>query len=122
MAMVAGFMLYQEIRTEQYLYGLLAVIALLACFFEKSHVISEVGVDIVYTLFQFPIHNLWEWSEITTLHTDRRRARPHVMLHIGKDIVTRSFVLAPADCERVLVLAKEKNPAIYIHRDVADRK
>ena len=112
--LVAALMIYREVRLGKYVYILLAALIVLACFFDKYHIVSEAGVDIKYTLFGIPVHNIWRWDEITTLHTDRRKASPNVMLHIGKDIVTRTFVLTPSDCKAALALARKHNSSIYI--------
>lgn len=90
------------------------IIVIIACFFKKEHVICEEGVDIRYALFGIDYCNRWEWSKITTLHVDRKRAYPKFMLHIGKDIVTRSYVMNPEDCIAAVRMGKKKNPKIYI--------
>lgn len=120
-ALVAAYMLYLEIRAEQWIYVPIAILVILACFFRKEQLISKEGVDIKYFLFNVPMHNYWRWEEITTLHTDRKKAAPNVMLHIGKDIVTRTFVMKPIDCEGALNLAAEMNPKIYIE-DLSEKE
>lgn len=113
-ALAAAYMLYLEAVRGQWIYVPVAVLVILACFFKKEHVISEDGVDIKYQLFSMTMHNYWKWDEITTLHTDYAKVKPNVMLHIGKDIAVRSFVMEPADCSAALRLAAEMNPHIYI--------
>lgn len=117
---VAAFLLYREVAAGQYIYIPLAIMVMLACFFEQEHIISEEGVDIKYILFNVCIkHNYWKWDEITTLHPDYRRARPNVMLHIGKDVVTRTFTMKQSDCQGAIALARRMNPKIYID-DITD--
>lgn len=112
---LAGVLLYLEVMARQWIYIPVAALVMLACFFKKEQIISEEGVDVQYTLFnRFIMHNYWRWNEITTLHVDYRKARPNVMLHIGKDIVTRSYIMKPSDCRAALGLAAEMNPGIYI--------
>jgi len=111
---LAAFMFYLEVRRGQWIYVPVLLFVVLACFFKKEHIISEAGADIKYTLFGWTSHNCWSWQEITTLHRDPRKAKPNMMLHIGKDVVTRSFVLTPDDCQAVLTLAAKMNPKIYI--------
>lgn len=115
-------MLYVEILRKDYIYIPLLILVGLAAFFQKEHIISEKGADIKYTLFKYVNHNYWYWNEITTLHTDYKRAKPNVMLHIGKDIVTRSFVIEPSICQSILELATEMNPDIYIEDMTEERQ
>lgn len=112
--LLAACMFYLEVRRGQWIYVPVLLLVVLACFFQKEHIISEAGADIKYTLFGWTSHNCWSWQEITTLHRDPGKARPNMMLHIGKGVVTRSFVLTPGDCQAVLTLAAKMNPDIYI--------
>lgn len=113
--LAVAYMLVLEFRTHQWGYIPLTILVMLACFFEKDQIISEEGIDIEYRLFKKYIrHNYWRWDEITTLHTDYKKAPPKVMLHIGKDIVTRSFVMERDDCQGAIELARKMNPSIYI--------
>lgn len=112
--LLAGIMLVREAMLKQWIYVPVALLVMLACFYRREQIISEAGVDIRSTLFGFTTHNLWGWDVITTLHTDHKKAKPNVQLHIGKDVVVRTFVMKPSDCRAVLKLAAERNPKIYI--------
>ncbi len=112
--MLAFILLFVEILMKQYIYIPLALLVALAAFFEKEQIIDEIGIDIKYNIFDITTHNYWQWSEITTLHFDFKRATPNVIIHIGKDIVTRSFIMTVNDAQSVKLLAKEANPKIYI--------
>lgn len=118
---LAIFMTALEVARQHWFSIPVGVLILLACFFRKEHVVSEEGVDIRQFLFGIPSHNLWKWEEITTLTTDARKERPNIVLYIGKDIVIRSFLVTPQDCQKILRLAKEKNPAITV-QDAAAKK
>lgn len=111
---LAVLLLVIEFLKGQYIYIPIAAMVVLACFFQKEHIVSEEGVDIKYILFGHIMHNYWRWDEITTMHADYRKARPNIMLHIGKDIVTRSFVMDEKSCKGALELATRMNPKIYI--------
>lgn len=123
-AIIASFyLLYREFAAGQYIYVILAVLVILACFFEKEHVISKEGVDIKYILFKTLVkHNYWTWDEVTTMHPDYKKAKPNVMLHIGKDVVTRSFIMKPEDCRGAIELARQMNPNIYIDDITAEEQ
>lgn len=107
-------MLGLEIVRRQWVYVPVVLLVVLACFFRKEHIVSSEGVDIHSRLFGYSQHSLWTWGEITTIHRDGRKAAPNVMLHFGRDIATRVFVMTPEDSRAVLHLAKKMNPGIYI--------
>ena len=107
-------MLLLEIARKQWIYVPVMLMAVLACFFQKEHIVSQEGVDIYSRLFSCSQHSCWTWAEITTIHRDPRKAAPNVMLHFGKDISTRVFVMTPEDARAVLALARKMNPKIYI--------
>lgn len=112
--LLALCMLFLEIMRQQWIYIPVVLLVILACFFQKEHIVSPEGVDIHYRLFGSSLHSRWAWDEITTLHRDSRKAAPNVMLHFGKGISTRVFVMTPQDGQAVLALAKKTNPQIHI--------
>lgn len=111
---ISAIMLVRVLLVRQWAYIPLVLLVMMACFYKKEQIISEDGVDIKGTLFGYVMHNYWKWEDITTLHTDRNKAKPNMMLHIGKDVVARSFVMTHADCQGALKLAAAQNPSIYI--------
>ncbi len=120
---VAAFLMYYEVLRGQYIYIPLAILVMVAVFFRKEHVISKEGVDIDYIIFEsVHQHHLWTWDEIDTLHVDRRKAKPNVMLHIGKDVVVRTFTFRPEDVDGIVELAKAMNPRIYIENPTEEEQ
>lgn len=114
-ALLVVLMMVISFLIKKYIYLPLEVLVFLACFFSKEHIVSEEGVDLRYKLFGAnTVHNWWGWDEITSIHTDYRKAAPKVQLHIGKDIVVRTFIMEEKDIPGIIKLAKEKNPEIYI--------
>ncbi len=111
---VALAMIYLELLKKEYIYIPVILFVMVAAFFEKQHIVSEKGVDIEYHLLGMVMHNYWSWDEVTTMHPDYIKARPNVMLHIGKDIVTRSFIMTVSDANGILELAQRMNSSIYI--------
>ena len=111
---LAALLACYEFVQGQWIYVPIGLLVILACFFEKEHLVSEAGVDIKSSLFGIPSHSIWTWQEITSIHVDRRRSAPNVALHIRKDVPVRLFVMTPADAQSVLDLAKQCNPAIQI--------
>ncbi|MGP1570272.1 MAG: hypothetical protein ACTTH0_05055 [Eubacteriales bacterium] len=111
---IALMMLGLEIWKSLYIYIPITLLVALVPFFHKAQIISDVGIDVEYRLFNSIMHNIWKWEEITTLHADYRKAGANVMLHIGKDIVTRTFVVTPSDAIKAKEIARKYNPQIYI--------
>lgn len=122
LAIVSLFMFYRTIIMRQWIFALLVVLLFLACFFKKEYIISEKGVDIKYMLFSMVRYNRWEWSEITTMHSDYKKAAPNVMIHIGRDIMTRSFIFKPSECDGIMSLASKMNPNIYVENLTAEQQ
>jgi len=112
--LIAVYIIFNSIAAGKYIYVLLGALVIGAVFFKKEQVISEKGVDIITSVFGVSSVNHWEWDEVTTMHTDYTKAKPNVMLHIGKDIVTRTYIMTKADCQGALRLAEQMNPKIFI--------
>ena len=110
----ACFMIFLSVSSGKYTYAVLSLVVVLAVFFKKEHIISKEGVIIRYNLFGWSHENGWAWAEITALKTDYKKAAPNVLLHIGKDVTIRDFVMKKSDIPKILRLAKEMNPDIYI--------
>ncbi len=114
MLALCALMLCYAVLREQWLYVPILAVVALAVFFRKEHILSTAGVNIRSYLFGRPMDSLWPWDQVTTIHTDYRRAAPNVALHIGKDVNTRLIVVRPADKAGVLAMAAQCNPKIYI--------
>ena len=115
-ALLALFLLVYEFRRGHLVYIPIGLLVLLACFFQREHLVSREGVDLCHLLFGLPSHSLWRWEEITSIYVDRKRAMPNVALHIKRGAAVRLFVFTPQDAQAVLDLAKECNPAIELGR------
>ena len=118
----AGYMIYLTITAGQYLYTMFAVVVILAVFFKKEHVISKEGVDIRYDLLGIKSMNRWEWKDISAIKTDYVKAYPNVLVHIGKDVSIRDFVMKRSDINGIIELARRMNPDIYIGHMTAEEK
>ena len=112
--MVCALLLGIDIYIKKYVYIPLILVVALAGLLDKEHVISEAGVDIRYKLLGKVNNYRWSWDEITTLHLDYVKARPKVMVHIGKGIVTRTFIFEGSEVSSILKMAKDKNNGIFI--------
>lgn len=108
------YTIYNSAVNHNLFYLPFGIIMILATFSDRKHVISEEGVDILYTICGVQFHNMWGWSDINTIHTDSIRSKPNVELHIGKDVVSRRFILSKADAKKAVTIAGKMNSKIYI--------
>lgn len=111
---VAIVVIFLSVMAHQWLYISISVVVVLACLFSKEHVVDEDGIDIRYHLLGMVFNNYWGWNEISEMQTDPRKARPNVMVHFGKGMTIRTFVMAAKDVEPVIALAAKQNPDILI--------
>ena len=112
--LISLYMIVSSYLSGAYIYIILGILMLIAVFFKKEQVISEEGIELRYYFLGRRHDNTWSWGEVTSIHSDYDAAPPHVGLHIGKDIVTRTYFLTAEDAEEVKAMAKEMNPKIVI--------
>lgn len=108
----ALYTVYSSIINHNLFYLPFGIVMLLAVFSDRKHMVSQEGVDIVYTVCGFQFHNMWSWGEIDTIHTDSFSSKPNVELHIAKGVITRRFIMTKTDADGVLAAAKKSK--IYI--------
>ena len=108
------YLIYTSTINKNLFYFPFGIIMILATFSERKHIISQEGVDIVYTICGAQFHNIWNWNEIDTLHTDSISSKPNIELHIGKNITARRMIFSKLDVEKILTLAKNRNSKIYV--------
>lgn len=108
------YTIYSSIVNHNLFYFPFGIVMILATFSDRKHIISQEGVDILYTICGVQFHNKWNWSEINTIHTDSISSKPNVELHIGKDIVSRRFILSKDDTDKTIAITRKMNSKIYI--------
>lgn len=108
------YTIYNSAVNNNFFYLPFGIIMILVTFSERKHIISQEGVDIIYTICGFQFHNIWNWSEINTIHIDSISSKPNVELHIGKDITARRFILSKNDADKALTITSKMNSKIYI--------
>ena len=112
--LVGLYFIYYGIKTFRLYISALAVMICLAALFFKDMAATEKGVEIRYLLPGWHLESPWTWAEITHIAVDYKKARPYVMLHIGKGNVHRIMTVTAQDAADIQDLAKEKNPAIRV--------
>ena len=108
------YTLYNSVVNRNLFYLPFGIIMILATFSDRKHIISQEGVDILYTVCGTKFHNMWDWNAINTIHTDSIKSRPNVEMHIGKDVISRRFILSKDDAKKAVAIAKKMNSKIYI--------
>lgn len=104
-----------EFWQDEYVFAVIALILAAFCVaFKKEHVISEEGVDIRYIFMGIPHNYRWTWDQITAMRPDYKKAKPHIMMEIAKDVSVRAFVFTPEDAVKVMEFARQMNPDAYI--------
>lgn len=110
----AAFMFFLAFLDKKPTYMAIAVFVMVAAFLEKEHVVCEEGIDIRYKVFAYRHTNRWNWSEVTALKTDYKKAAPYVMVYFNKNVTIRAFTMKKSQVKGVLELAASKNPNMYI--------
>lgn len=101
------YTIYSSVINHNLFYLPFGIVMLLAVFSDRKHMVSQEGVDIVYTVCGFQFHNMWSWNEIDAIHTNSFASKPNIELHIAKGVITRRFILTRNDADGVLAVAKK---------------
>ena len=113
-ALIGGYVITHGFTRGAWYEIPIGALIILCTLFWKRYVVSEKGVDVESTLCGIVSHSLWKWEDVTSLHTDYHAAHPNVQCHFGRDVVTRTFVFTYDDSQKILELAREKNPNMII--------
>ena len=112
--LIGLYVIYYGIVNFKLYYSALALMVCLAALFFKDIAATEKGVEIRYLLPGWHFESPWTWAEVTHIAIDYKKARPHVMLHIGKGNVHRMMTVTAQEAADIEDLAKEQNPAIKV--------
>ena len=110
----ALFMFFLAFMQRKPTYMAIAVVVIIAAFLEKDHVVCEDGIDIRYNVLGWKHTNRWEWSEVTAMQTDYKKAAPNVLVHFNKGVSIRAFTRKKSQVKGILQLAASKNPEMFI--------
>lgn len=105
-----------EIISKKYVYLPISFLVLLACFLEKSHIVSSQGINIQYHLFGQEINNIWNWGDLTGLAMDHKKVSPDTMVYFGKDMATRAFRISKEDDKKLKEMLRIYRPDIKIEK------
>lgn len=108
------YSIYGSIINNNFLYLPFGVILIIATFSDRRHIISQQGIDIIYTIFRMQFHSLWNWSEIEMVYIVSSALNPNIELHIKKGVMIRKIILLKSDADIVVTDIKKLNPKIFI--------
>ncbi len=115
MAYIAGLVLIAVgIFGKSYYSVIVGVILLLAMVLRKTISANEEGVAVVYDMVVYKSVALWKWDEIKEIHTEVSPDGKKLAVHVMQDVMSRRLIYSFEDAEKVLDLAREKNPNIHI--------
>ena len=110
----AVFMCFLSYMDHKPTYMAITVFVMVAAFLEKEHVVCEDGIDIRYNVLGYKHTNRWEWSEVSAIKTDYKKAAPYVMVYFNKGVTIRAFTMKKSHVKGIVELAAKKNPDMYI--------
>ncbi len=108
------YIIYNSVLTDNLKYFPFGIIMILATFFNKKHIISEKGIDILYIVCGIKFHNIWNWQEINVIYLDYKKSKPNIEFHIAKNLLYRKFILYPDDALKALDFISKMNPKISV--------
>lgn len=108
------YIIYNSIINKNWIYFPIGFLMIFATFFNKKHIISDKGIDILYTICGFEFHNIWNYREIDIVYKNSEKSKPNIELHIGKNLIYRKFILSADDALKSLDIISRMNPKIVI--------
>lgn len=104
-------------------FGVLYTLALLM---EKSVAVTQRGLEIFHQMQVTTNYERWDWADVYAVtHESDPRHAGQTILYFTKGDRTKRAAFADADAEKVLRLARERNPDVKVYdgkktRDRAD--
>lgn len=94
-----------------FVFGLLYILTLLM---KKDTVVTIRGLEIYYQMRITTHYDFWAWDQIDSILREDRKHPQLLALHFMKGDRLKRLFFTREDAEKILVLAKERNPEIYI--------
>ncbi|MEA4934475.1 MAG: hypothetical protein VB071_12975 [Lawsonibacter sp.] len=92
-------------------FGVLYVLALLM---KKDTVVTVRGLEIYYQMQITTHHDFWGWDEIGSVVREEQDHPELVALYFSRGDRVKRLFFPKADAEKIMVLAKERNPKIVV--------
>ena len=83
---------------------------------QKDVAVTERGLEIFYQMKITTNYNFWPWAEINAIVVEDRNHPELIALHIGRGNASKRFFFTRQDTQKILVLAREKNPGVPIRQ------
>lgn len=108
------YVIYSNVMTQNWIYMSFGFIMIITSFSKKKHIISETGVDILYSICGIEFHNIWTWKEISAVYKNSTNSKPNIEFHIAKDLACRKVIISANEALNVLDIISKMNPLISI--------
>lgn len=83
---------------------------------QKDVAVTERGLEIFYQMKITTNYNFWPWAEINAIVVEDRNHPELIALHFGHGNASKRFFFTRPDTEKILVLAREKQPGVPIRQ------
>ncbi|MDO4581665.1 MAG: hypothetical protein Q4B96_03670 [Bacillota bacterium] len=113
-AVIALLMITLGFALPNYLAVAFGILLILAVLLIKKQVVTNEGIEIRYDMRFTDYTDFWPWSDVTSVHREDQGNKLYVALHFSKGPVTRRFIMKRDTADKVMELAKRRNPAIHI--------
>ena len=94
--------------------GVIGAILIAALIMVKRVVVNEEGIVTTYDCFFFKRKEVWSWEEIKEIHKQLSPNKKEMALHFSKEVMVKRLIFPMDVYEKVLDLAREMKPGIYI--------
>lgn len=93
-----------------------AVLYALALAMEKSVAVTQRGLEVFHDMRVTTNYELWPWTDIFAVtHEPDPKDASRTVVYFSKGDRTRHFSFDRADAEKILRLAKERNPQVKLY-------
>lgn len=110
------YMFFSSIVNKTPNHFIFGLIISLTFIHRKKHIISDNGVDILYSILGIEFHNIWNWEDIESFQINFSNSKEKVEVYIRKNVIFRKFIFNESDIDKILKLVQNKNIKIQILR------
>ncbi|HKM28769.1 MAG TPA: hypothetical protein VJY37_03715 [Anaerovoracaceae bacterium] len=96
--------------------ALVGAVILLAVILNKSMIVREDGVHVIYDMAFFKYQEFWSFEDIIEIQKEQPPDRTQMALHFTKEsLMAKRLIFGFREADSVIELATSKNPKIEVH-------